>query len=98
MPLSRKSRAGFPAIVVAVSLGATQTAGYGRADICWLSTDSGLIWAFIGPASVVILVSYSSHGPRPGLVPLFLVCFFFVFSLVFSVSDLFSLFLWLRFV
>ena len=48
---------GFPAIVVAISLAVTQTNGYGNKDVCWLDAKSGLIWAFIGPALLVILVS-----------------------------------------
>ena len=48
---------GFPAIIVAISLAATQTAGYGTAHACWLDISSGLIWAFIAPVISIILVS-----------------------------------------
>ena len=49
--------AGFPAIVVAISLAITQTNGYGNKEACWLDVKSGLIWGFIGPALLIILVS-----------------------------------------
>lgn len=48
---------GCPAVVVAVSLAVTRAKGYGSSGTCWLDVDSGLIWAFIGPAVLVILVS-----------------------------------------
>ena len=47
---------GFPAIVVAISLAVTQANGYGSTAACWLDVKSGLIWAFIAPALLVILV------------------------------------------
>ena len=49
-------------IIVAISLGATQTDGYGSPEACWLDVPSGLIWAFIAPAIVIILVSGSSFA------------------------------------
>ncbi|XP_022786826.1 adhesion G protein-coupled receptor L3-like isoform X1 [Stylophora pistillata] len=48
---------GFPAVIVAISLGATQAVGYGSSKACWLDVESGLVWAFIGPAVLVILVN-----------------------------------------
>ncbi|XP_068678749.1 adhesion G protein-coupled receptor B1-like [Montipora foliosa] len=48
---------GFPAIIVAISLAATQAVGYGNAHACWLDVSSGLIWGFIAPAITVILVN-----------------------------------------
>ena len=48
---------GCPAVVVAVSLAVTRAKGYGSSGTCWLDVDSGLIWAFIGPALLVISVS-----------------------------------------
>ncbi|XP_048581998.1 uncharacterized protein LOC116611752 isoform X2 [Nematostella vectensis] len=51
---------GFPAIIVAISLGATQTKGYGyhgAQTACWLSVDNGLIWAFVAPALVVLMIN-----------------------------------------
>lgn len=48
---------GFPAIIVIISLAATQTDGYGSPHACWLDVPSGLIWAFIAPALIIILVN-----------------------------------------
>lgn len=48
---------GFPAVLVAISLGVTQAVGYGSSKACWLDVESGLVWAFIGPAVLIILVS-----------------------------------------
>ena len=48
---------GFPVIIVAISLGATQADGYGSPEGCWLDVPSGLVWAFIAPAILIILVS-----------------------------------------
>ncbi|XP_070571023.1 adhesion G protein-coupled receptor L4-like [Ptychodera flava] len=47
---------GFPALVVCVTL-AIDHHGYGTASNCWLSTERYTIWAFVGPAAVVILVN-----------------------------------------
>jgi len=52
---------GFPAIVVAISLAVTQASGYGNEAACWLDVESGLIWAFIAPALLVILVGKKYH-------------------------------------
>ncbi|XP_068703997.1 adhesion G protein-coupled receptor B2-like [Montipora foliosa] len=48
---------GFPAIVVAISLAVTQTKGYESKDLCWLDVKTGLIWAFTGPAILVITIN-----------------------------------------
>ena len=48
---------GFPALIVVISLAATQAHGYGTSETCWLDVPSGLIWAFIAPAVIIILVS-----------------------------------------
>ncbi|XP_073253880.1 adhesion G protein-coupled receptor B1-like [Porites lutea] len=48
---------GCPAVVVAVSLAVTRAKGYGSSGTCWLDVDSGLIWAFIGPALLVISIN-----------------------------------------
>ena len=48
---------GFPALIVVISLAATQADGYGTSEACWLDVPSGLIWAFIAPAVIIILVS-----------------------------------------
>uniref|UniRef100_A0A3B5A9S2 Adhesion G protein-coupled receptor B2 n=1 Tax=Stegastes partitus TaxID=144197 RepID=A0A3B5A9S2_9TELE len=48
---------GLPALVVAVSVGFTRARGYGTASYCWLSLEGGLLYAFVGPAAVIVLVS-----------------------------------------
>ncbi|XP_028402439.1 uncharacterized protein LOC114525371 isoform X2 [Dendronephthya gigantea] len=48
---------GIPLLIVVVSLGATQGEGYGSDSSCWLSIDNNLIWAFVGPAFLVILAN-----------------------------------------
>ncbi|KAM8767749.1 adhesion G protein-coupled receptor B2 isoform 13-T14 [Acanthopagrus schlegelii] len=48
---------GLPALVVAVSVGFTRARGYGTASYCWLSLEGGLLYAFVGPAAVIVLVN-----------------------------------------
>ncbi|KAG8451547.1 hypothetical protein GDO86_003666 [Hymenochirus boettgeri] len=48
---------GLPALVVAVSVGFTRTKGYGTPHYCWLSLEGGLLYAFVGPAAVIVLVN-----------------------------------------
>ncbi|XP_055955105.1 adhesion G protein-coupled receptor L3 [Patella vulgata] len=48
---------GVPLIIVVTSAGVTRFHGYGNKNFCWLSIEGGLIWAFIAPALVVILVN-----------------------------------------
>ncbi|XP_055887575.1 adhesion G-protein coupled receptor G6-like isoform X2 [Biomphalaria glabrata] len=48
---------GIPLIIVGVSLAVTQTEGYGNDKYCWLSTSSGLIWAFVGPVLLIFLAN-----------------------------------------
>ncbi|XP_060567801.1 serine-rich adhesin for platelets-like isoform X2 [Ruditapes philippinarum] len=48
----------LPAVIVGISLAVTQTKGYGNDKSCWLSVDDGLIWAFVGPALLIILVNF----------------------------------------
>ncbi|KAH3730495.1 hypothetical protein DPMN_056485, partial [Dreissena polymorpha] len=45
----------LPAIVVGISLGVTKAEGHGNEHFCWLSISRGLIWAFVGPALVIIV-------------------------------------------
>ncbi|XP_063405019.1 uncharacterized protein LOC134688338 isoform X2 [Mytilus trossulus] len=47
----------FPIFIVGVSMAASQLDGYGNSKFCWLSLESGLIWAFIAPVIVVILAN-----------------------------------------
>ncbi|XP_058260640.1 adhesion G protein-coupled receptor B2 isoform X10 [Hemibagrus wyckioides] len=48
---------GLPALVVAVSVGFTRARGYGTPNYCWLSLEGGLLYAFVGPAAVIVLVN-----------------------------------------
>uniref|UniRef100_A0A8C7PR83 Adhesion G protein-coupled receptor B2 n=1 Tax=Oncorhynchus mykiss TaxID=8022 RepID=A0A8C7PR83_ONCMY len=48
---------GLPALVVAVSVGFTRTRGYGTPSYCWLSLEGGLLYAFVGPAAVIVLMN-----------------------------------------
>ncbi|XP_037799469.1 latrophilin-like protein LAT-2, partial [Penaeus monodon] len=50
-----------PALVVTISA-AVDSEGYGTEDYCWLSTENGLIWAFTGPALVILLVNFVMFG------------------------------------
>ncbi|CAC5387265.1 ADGRD1 [Mytilus coruscus] len=47
---------GVPIVIVAVSASADWN-GYGTSTSCWLSTKTGAIWAFVGPAIAIILVN-----------------------------------------
>ncbi|XP_053398236.1 adhesion G protein-coupled receptor L3-like [Mercenaria mercenaria] len=44
----------IPAVIVGISLGVSKLEGYGNENFCWLTADNGLIWAFVGPALVII--------------------------------------------
>ncbi|XP_071170139.1 latrophilin-like protein 1 [Mytilus edulis] len=47
---------GVPVVIVAISASANWN-GYGTSSSCWLSTRTGAIWAFVGPAIAIILVN-----------------------------------------
>ncbi|XP_058381835.1 adhesion G protein-coupled receptor E1-like isoform X2 [Diceros bicornis minor] len=47
---------GLPAVVVAVSAG-VQPQGYGMYDRCWLNTEAGFIWSFLGPVCTIIVIN-----------------------------------------
>ncbi|KAB0387337.1 hypothetical protein FD755_002293 [Muntiacus reevesi] len=47
---------GLPGIVVAVSAG-LQPQGYGMYNRCWLNTETGFIWSFLGPVCTIIAVN-----------------------------------------
>ncbi|KAH3852160.1 hypothetical protein DPMN_094659 [Dreissena polymorpha] len=47
----------IPAVIVGISLGVTKTKGYGNENFCWLSIKDGLIWAFVGPTLLIILLN-----------------------------------------
>ncbi|XP_060070352.1 adhesion G protein-coupled receptor L2-like [Ylistrum balloti] len=46
----------IPAIVVGVAAG-IQPSGYGTDTHCWLRTDNGFIWSFVGPVAAVIIIN-----------------------------------------
>ncbi|GAB1606681.1 hypothetical protein Ahia01_000950700, partial [Argonauta hians] len=43
-----------PAFIVGIAAWATELEGFGGEKYCWLSRETGLIWAFIGPVIVII--------------------------------------------
>ncbi|XP_038054962.1 adhesion G protein-coupled receptor E3-like [Patiria miniata] len=47
---------GIPVIITLISFGASND-GYGTGNSCWLDTSSGLIWAFVAPALLVIVIN-----------------------------------------
>ncbi|KAI4583949.1 hypothetical protein MJG53_007228 [Ovis ammon polii x Ovis aries] len=47
---------GLPGLVVAVSAG-LQPRGYGMYNRCWLNTETGFIWSFLGPVCTIIVVN-----------------------------------------
>ncbi|XP_041363782.1 adhesion G-protein coupled receptor D1-like isoform X2 [Gigantopelta aegis] len=49
---------GLPLVIVSVSGGVTKLHGYGTKNHCWLSTEDGLLYAFVGPAMGVIIANY----------------------------------------
>uniref|UniRef100_A0A8C3W0L6 Adhesion G protein-coupled receptor E3 n=1 Tax=Catagonus wagneri TaxID=51154 RepID=A0A8C3W0L6_9CETA len=48
---------GVPAVIVAISA-ALKPHLYGTPDRCWLHTDQGFIWAFLGPICAIICVNF----------------------------------------
>ncbi|WAR28411.1 AGRL3-like protein [Mya arenaria] len=48
---------GIPMMVVIISAASSKLKGYGNDKFCWLSIDSGLFWAFAGPALAIVFVS-----------------------------------------
>uniref|UniRef100_A0A8C0C8F0 Adhesion G protein-coupled receptor E1 n=1 Tax=Balaenoptera musculus TaxID=9771 RepID=A0A8C0C8F0_BALMU len=47
---------GLPALVVAVSA-IIQPQGYGIYNRCWLNTETGFIWSFLGPVCTIIVIN-----------------------------------------
>ncbi|XP_059495984.1 adhesion G protein-coupled receptor E3-like [Stegostoma tigrinum] len=47
---------GVPAIIVFISA-AVYHKGYGSPRHCWISTDGGFIWSFLGPVCLIILIN-----------------------------------------
>jgi hypothetical protein len=48
---------GMPTLAADQCVDLTFTARYGDEEACWLNTDDGTIYAFIGPVAIVILVN-----------------------------------------
>ncbi|KAK0059283.1 adhesion G protein-coupled receptor L2 [Biomphalaria pfeifferi] len=46
---------GGPLLIVVLSVAITQGEGYGTKYVCWIDNSKGLIWAFAGPAFLVLL-------------------------------------------
>ncbi|XP_077912736.1 adhesion G protein-coupled receptor E1 isoform X4 [Halichoerus grypus] len=47
---------GLPVLVVAVSA-SVQPQGYGMHNRCWLNTETGFIWSFLGPVCAIIMIN-----------------------------------------
>ncbi|KAM9241619.1 adhesion G protein-coupled receptor E1-like [Dugong dugon] len=47
---------GLPGLVVVISASA-QPQGYGMHNRCWLNTETGFIWSFLGPVCTVIMIN-----------------------------------------
>ncbi|XP_006170294.1 adhesion G protein-coupled receptor E1 [Tupaia chinensis] len=47
---------GLPALVVAVAA-CVQPQGYGMLDRCWLNTETGFVWSFLGPVCTIIMIN-----------------------------------------
>ncbi|XP_046953194.1 adhesion G protein-coupled receptor E1 isoform X3 [Lynx rufus] len=47
---------GLPGLVVAVSAG-VRPQGYGMRNRCWLNTETGFVWSFLGPVCAIILIN-----------------------------------------
>ena len=50
------SNLGIPLLVVSISFGVTKGDGYGGKSFCWL--EDKLIWAFVVPAFLIVMVSF----------------------------------------
>ncbi|XP_072458163.1 adhesion G protein-coupled receptor E1 isoform X9 [Notamacropus eugenii] len=47
---------GLPGLIVVLAAG-NQWEGYGMKDRCWLNTDTGFIWSFLGPVCTIIMIN-----------------------------------------
>uniref|UniRef100_A0A2K6V6V7 EGF-like module receptor 1 n=1 Tax=Saimiri boliviensis boliviensis TaxID=39432 RepID=A0A2K6V6V7_SAIBB len=47
---------GLPGLVVVISA-SVQPQGYGMYNRCWLNTEAGFIWSFLGPVCTVIMIN-----------------------------------------
>ncbi|XP_059143657.1 adhesion G protein-coupled receptor E5-like [Physella acuta] len=48
---------GFPTVIISATMCATNLRGYGDETFCWLSSEGGVIWAFIGPVIVIMVIN-----------------------------------------
>lgn len=48
---------GIPMVIVAVSMVATGLEGYGNNKFCWLTIEEGVIYAFVVPAALIIVIN-----------------------------------------
>ncbi|XP_039734473.1 adhesion G protein-coupled receptor E1 isoform X2 [Pteropus medius] len=48
---------GIPGLVVVVSA-SVQPQGYGMHNRCWLNTETGFIWSFLGPVCTIIMINF----------------------------------------
>ncbi|XP_072873150.1 adhesion G protein-coupled receptor E1 isoform X1 [Chlorocebus sabaeus] len=48
---------GLPVLVVVISA-SVQPQGYGMHNRCWLNTETGFIWSFLGPVCTVIAINF----------------------------------------
>nr|XP_044990663.1 adhesion G protein-coupled receptor E1 [Jaculus jaculus] len=47
---------GLPGLVVIISA-SVQPQGYGMHNRCWLNTETGFIWSFLGPVCIIIIIN-----------------------------------------
>ncbi|KAM5230193.1 adhesion G protein-coupled receptor E1 isoform 3-T3 [Hipposideros larvatus] len=47
---------GVPGLVVVISA-SVQPQGYGMHNLCWLNTETGFIWSFLGPVCTIIMIN-----------------------------------------
>ncbi|XP_075758382.1 adhesion G protein-coupled receptor E1-like [Pelodiscus sinensis] len=47
---------GFPALIVAISA-AVHSEGYKNSQRCWLKTEKGFLWSFLGPVCLIVLMN-----------------------------------------
>ncbi|KAM6168068.1 adhesion G protein-coupled receptor E1 [Erethizon dorsatum] len=47
---------GLPGLLVVISAG-LQPRGYGMHNRCWLNTETGFIWSFLGPVCTIIMIN-----------------------------------------
>ncbi|XP_038627706.1 adhesion G protein-coupled receptor E1 [Tachyglossus aculeatus] len=47
---------GFPGVIVAAAAG-IQSRDYGMHNRCWLNTETGFIWSFLGPVCCIIVIN-----------------------------------------